>query len=225
MTRPKQDGQEIAARLTAMGHSALLAPLLEPRWLDGAEPNLAGVQAILATSANGIRALARHTPRRDLTIFAVGPQTTEEARNAGFGDVKNADGDARALADAVPRWTHPDKGALLHVCGEDAPGTLGDALRAQGFEVRRAVLYSIEPAAALPPDAAMALKDGTLDGVLFFSPRSAQVFCALADGLPLQGLAAFCISPATAAALPPGAFHRVGVAARPNQDALLAFLA
>ena len=224
VTRPLEDGQQIAARLAAMGHQALLAPLLEPRWSDGPEPDFAGVQAILATSANGIRALVRRTARRDIAVFAVGPQTTDEARNAGFADVKNADGDARALAAAVSRWTAPGKGALLHICGQDAPGTLAEALAGKGFDVRRAVLYAIAPADALPPEAVAALRNGALDGALFFSPRSARIFCDLAAGLPTQALTAFCISPATAAGLAPGAFAATAVAAAPNQDALLALL-
>ena len=59
ITRPIEDGKEIAARLVERGHQAVLAPLLTPRFHEGPEPDLKGVQALLATSANGIRALAR----------------------------------------------------------------------------------------------------------------------------------------------------------------------
>jgi uroporphyrinogen-III synthase len=258
VTRPLEDGREIAARLAEMGHQALLAPLLAPVWQDGPEPDFAGVQAILATSANGIRALVRriHRPtspfarsaqkgevaeasaaeprgsegRRgfdifNLPIFAVGPQTMAEARAAGFADIRNGDGDASDLAQAVTRWTMPDKGALLHVCGAEAPGTLAEALEGKGFSLRRSVLYRVEAAHALPPETVAALQEGALDAALFFSPRSARLFCELAAGLPTQTLAALCISPATAAALAPGAFGRVAAAARPNQASLLALLA
>src|SRR6185436_13489885 len=100
VTRPLEDGREIARLLAERGHQTLLSPLLEPRFQDGPLPQeaLAGVQAVLATSANGIRALIRRTSRRDLSIFAVGPQTADEARGAGFKDVRSADGDAKALA-------------------------------------------------------------------------------------------------------------------------------
>ena len=74
--------------------------------------------------------------RRDISIFAVGPQTTEEALKSGFTEVRNADGDAKALAEAATRWA-ARKGALLHVCGEDAPGTLAENLSLRGFKVRR----------------------------------------------------------------------------------------
>ncbi len=221
VTRPLADGREIAARLAERGHQALLAPLLEPRFLDGPEPELAGVQAILATSANGVRALVRRTARRDIPIFAVGPQTAEEARNTGFAQVRNADGDAAALAQAVAGWAEPN-GVLLHVCGEDAPGTLAQSLAARGFAVRREVLYGMTAAADLPGDVRAALQAGALDAVMFFSPKTAGLFISLAHDLPTSGLIAFCISPATAKMLPQSAFAEVHIADRPNQNAMLA---
>lgn len=221
VTRPREDGEAIAARLKAAGHVPLLAPLLEPRWLDGPPLDLAGIDAILATSANGVRALVRRTARRDIAIFAVGPQTTEEARAAGFTPVENADGDARALAAAVPRWLA--QGTLLHVCGEQNEGALAETLVAAGYAVRREILYVVE-ARPLPDDAARALQDGMVDAALFFSPRSARIFMEQAAAMPLRTVSAVCISPATAAALPQAAFREIRVAPKPNQDALLALL-
>ena len=228
VTRPLEDGREIAARLAERGHQALLAPLLEPRFQDGPLLEEQGhaldnVQALLATSANGIRAFIRRSARRDLPVFAVGPQTAKEAREAGFGDVRSADGDAKALAEATRRWASPE-GILLHVCAQDAPGTLAESLTASGFPVRRCALYAIEPATQLPPDTQTALRQGTLDAAMFFSPRTALIFGALSHGLPTESLTAFCISPATAQVLAPARFARIAVAMQPNQDAMLALV-
>jgi uroporphyrinogen-III synthase len=79
VTRPAEDGADIARRLGDLGHEALLAPLLQVRFRDGAALELDGVQALLATSANGVRALTRQTERRDVPLFAVGPQTADAA--------------------------------------------------------------------------------------------------------------------------------------------------
>jgi uroporphyrinogen-III synthase len=223
ITRPREDGEAIAARLTAAGHRPLLAPLLAPRWLDGPRLELAGIAAILATSANGVRALIRRTDRRDIAIFAVGPQTAQAAHAAGFAHVENADGDAAALAAAVPRWLKSDAGALLHVCGEENIGGLAERLGANGYVVRREILYAMD-AMKLPPEAQAALCAGEIDAALFFSPRSARIFLEQTAALNLVSVAALCISPATAAALPQGRFAAIRVAARPNQDALLALL-
>ena len=224
VTRPQEDSREISQTLEAMGHDVVAAPLLHIQFYDGPEISLDGVQAILATSANGIRALVRRTARRDIAVFAVGPQTTQEARAAGFANVRNADGDSRALAEAVARWTTPAKGVLLHVCGEDAPGTLVESLARQGFAARRETLYAIAPATALPPDARAALIGDAVDAVLFFSPVSAKIFLQVCAGMQTAKLIALCISPATAAVLPPGSFAQVCIAAAPNQAALLALV-
>lgn len=223
VTRPLEDGEEIAARLAEMGHTALLAPLLSPHFEAGPEPDFTGVQAILASSANGIRALVRRTARRDIPVFAVGPQTTQEAAASGFTDIRNADGDAKALAEATARWTTPDRGILLHVCGAEAPGTLADMLTLRDFSVRRAVLYRVEAARELAPEAREALAAGQMDAALFFSPRSAQIFCELAEDLPTEKLIALCISAATAKGLT-RPFAQVRTADAPNQAALLAII-
>jgi len=223
VTRPLEDGEEIAARLAELGHTALLAPLLTPHFEAGSEPDFTGVQAVLASSANGIRALVRRTARRDIPVFAVGPQTSQAAAAAGFTAIRNADGDAKTLAQATARWTTPGKGALMHVCGAEAPGTLAEMLESSGFSVRRAVLYRVEAADGFPPAARAALAAGRVDAALFFSPRSARVFCELAQALPTEKLTALCISPATAKALTL-AFEDVRIAQQPNQTALLALL-
>src|SRR5471032_1813557 len=158
---------------------------MSARFLAGPEIGLADVQAILATSANGVRALARRSQRRDVPLFAVGPQTAHAALLLGFENVKSADGDAAALALAACRWAEPGKGALLHVAGEGNDGRLAQNL--PGFNVRREILYAVTGAEKMPDAAASALRAGELDAVLFYSPRSAAVFrdCARREALPV----------------------------------------
>ncbi len=225
VTRPLEDGEETARQLARNGHTALLAPLLATRFQAGAALPLDGVQAVLATSANGVRALIRRTARRDLPLFAVGPQTADEASAAGFADVRNANGDARALARATLDWARPEKGALLHVRGSEGASTLADALRRDGFTLHEEILYSVRPL-PFPPDAIQAAKAGLLDAALFFSPRSAGIFrdAALQEVLPTEPMLALCISAATATALAPLHFRETRVAKAPNQAALLACL-
>src|SRR5262249_5942092 len=140
-----------------------------------------GYQAVLATSANGIRALARRTEKRDIPVYTVGPQTAEAARASGFTKVRSRESDAKALAEGVAEWVQPDKGPLLHAAGAETAGRLRQTLQARGFTVDSPVLYDAVPVAALPREAADALRSGTLDGILLFSPRSAKTFAALTD--------------------------------------------
>jgi uroporphyrinogen-III synthase len=226
VTRPIDDAEETAAALRLRGHEALVAPLLSVHFHDGPEISLDGVQAVLATSANGVRALARRTTRRDVPIFAVGPQTEDAARALGFAAVKNADGNAVSLAQAAGNWAEPGKGVLFHARGEAGESKLAALLTAQGFKIESAVLYDVAAVEHLPPAALDALKKNALDAALFFSPRSARV---LRDGMALAGLSAsqllaLCISEATAGALWPLNFREIRVAVAPNQESLLACL-
>jgi uroporphyrinogen-III synthase len=226
VTRPEHDARATAQALRARGHIPLLAPLLEVRFRQGDQLTLEGIDGVLATSANGVRALALRTARRDLPLFAVGPQTAAAARAAGFLSVASADGDGAALAEAMPRWLKP--GTLFHAAGDNAQGKLAEALAAKGYAVESQVLYEVIAATTLPAAAAEALAADALDAALFFSPQSARLF---ADRVSKAGLTqacarliAACISETAAKALAPLAFAALRVAAKPNQDALLAGL-
>ncbi len=224
VTRPLEDAAVFAARLREMGHEPLIAPLLTVRFHDGPPLELEGIEGVLATSANGVRALARRTAQRDVPLYAVGPQTAEAARQAGFATVQSADGDAVALAETLPQWVKPGS-VLFHAAGAEGAGRLASLLASKGYEVRTAILYEVGAATALPGSVAQALSNGSLAAAFFFSPRSARVFaeCAVRADLCKMclGLSAVCISQATAEALKSLAFREILVAQRPNQDALL----
>jgi len=222
VTRPLEDSRETARQLAARGHECLIAPLLTVRFEDGPPLSLEGIQAILATSANGVRALARRSDRRDIALFAVGPQTAQEAVAAGFTAIRNADGDAHRLSKAAAEWARPEAGPLLHVHGGQGAGALAAGLRRRDFTVKEEILYGVEPK-PLSPEALAAVKHHKLDAALFFSPRSAQIFrdFALQEKLDVSALTAICISSSTALSLEPLAFAKTRVAAAPNQDALL----
>src|SRR6202453_509404 len=226
VTRPREEGEAIARRLAAMGHQTLLAPLLSVKFLDGAPLDLAGIQAVLVTSANGVRALVRRTPNRHAAIFAVGPQSAIAAREAGFLRVQSAAGDAATLAQAVARWADPRAGILLHAAGEEASGALCERLTAHGFQTRRENLYRMEKATRLPEQAVQAIRQGEVEAALFFSPKSAALFaeCVAKEDLTTDRLIAISISANTAQALKGLAFAEVRIASRPDQDALLTCL-
>jgi len=229
LTRPKEDARIVAEQLREAGHEILSAPLLSVRFHDGPPLDLDGVQGVLATSANGVRALARRSERRDLPLFAVGPQTAKAARLAKFEHVKSADGDAAALAETVPRWARAENGVMLHAAGAQGEGRLAALLGAKGFTIRTEFLYDVVAADSLPAAVVEALSAGTLDAALFFSPRSARVFkdcivrASLAQTCPC--VIAVCISNAAADALSPLVFAQCLIATKPNQDALLECLA
>lgn len=181
VTRPLDDSQELAAALRARGHVTVIEPLLviTPD-LHAALP-LDGVRGVLFTSANGVRAFALRSQRRDLPVLAVGEVTAAAAREIGFTQVAAAAGDVEALVALVVATCRASDGPLLHVAGTVTAGDLAGRLGEAGFEIRRAALYSAEPIGQLSEACAQELRDGRIDGVVFFSPRTARAFVTLVD--------------------------------------------
>jgi uroporphyrinogen-III synthase len=228
ITRPKEDADELAASLAARGIEAVVEPMLAIRRREGGPRDFAGAQALLVTSANGARALAAATARRDLPVLAVGPGSAAAARAAGFMQVTSADGDVTALAELCRRTLAPGKGRLVHAAGSTVAGDLAGALGAAGFEVERLVLYEAVPADALSARCAELLRERGLDAVLLFSPRTAATFvslvrrAALADALGETD--ALCLSRAVADAAGAVRWRRILVATRPDAQSLLRLL-
>lgn len=228
ITRPKADAVALEHALHDRGIDTLAEPMLTIEPVPGAAIDLAGAQALLFTSSNGVRAFAALSDRRDIPAFAVGDATARTCRELGFAEVRSAGGDVDDLAALARRGCRPDGGRLVHVAGSVSVGDLGGALRAAGFDVTRAAVYRARPAAA--PSAALrqALGDGSIDFVLFFSPRTASTFVSLVRAAGLDGacgaIDALCLSPAVAARAGEIRWRRIAVAAAPTQAALLAAL-
>jgi uroporphyrinogen-III synthase len=229
ITRPEADAEAVAKRLESAGHAVVMAPLLAIRPRSGVIPQR-NYRAVLVTSANGARALKDHPDRQRLAgaeVHAVGPASAAAMRAAGWDAVHEAGGDVAALIAAVRQHLEPADGALLYVSGETVTGDVEGVLAAAGYVVDRMVLYAAEPVAALPAAARAALAAGTADGVLLYSPRTAEIWARLtvAAGLGREAaqLQHLCLSEAVAkrvrAAFPDA---RVKVAARPEEDAIVA---
>src|SRR5258706_2422526 len=82
--RPRAEAAALAEALAERGIAAIIEPLLEIHYRAEPAPDLAGVQAVLCTSANGVRALARLTDERRVPLLAVGEASVARARDEGF---------------------------------------------------------------------------------------------------------------------------------------------
>jgi uroporphyrinogen-III synthase len=225
VTRPREDAESLVAALATRGVEALVEPLMEihyqvPEALDADE-----VQAILCTSANGVRALTRASGERRILVLTVGEATAARARAQGFEHVESAGGDVDDLARLAAARLRPQDGPLLHVAGNVLAGDLVGLLRAQGFAVERRVLYEARAAATLSPAAIDSLRADTIGFALFFSPRTAAIFARLAAVAGVDEccakMTAVSISGAADAALAGLPWHDRRIAERPNQSALL----
>ena len=229
LTRPRADSEALAMLLFERGVKATIEPLLTVADVPSPPLDLNGVQALVVTSANGARALERAVEKaRHIPVYAVGQASAQAARGGGFAHVSDAGVDVAALAQLIRESVDPRRGALVHACGTVVAGDLSGALRAQGYEVRRAIIYRAEESRALSAAVRRDLAAGAFAAVLLYSPRTAQTFVRLVQqaGLDLAvcSLAALCLSPAVAEALRDLALQCVHVAASPTQDGILELL-
>jgi uroporphyrinogen-III synthase len=225
LTRPSDDSALLAEKLSKHDLSSLVEPMLDIVYPSVNTPDLNGVQGILVTSANGIRALARICPQRDLGIWAVGPASAAEARRLGYDHVHHGDGDVAALAALVREHLVPAGGALLHVAGTRLAGDLAGMLGDAGYEYRRAVLYEAQTATELSATAQGEIKSGLVSGAVFFSPRTAETFTRLIVSAGLSDacaqMTAFCLSAAVAEKVSRLGWGDVVVAEQPHEKSLI----
>lgn len=224
VTRPEEDAGPLTAKLAAMGHDVVMAPLLAIAPRDSVSiPNLPW-QAVAVTSANGIRALPKAHGLNSFRMLTVGPQSLKAARAAGFAAEAHG-GEVNGLAAFIREHLSPAAGPILYLSGAETAGDLEAQLKASGFDCTRVVLYDAAPAQSLGV-AEAALRAGQLDAVLLYSPRSARIWRGLVEAAGLAGQAAqlhhFCLSRNVAAALPEG--WNAEVSTSPDEAAILALL-
>jgi uroporphyrinogen-III synthase len=194
ITRAQPGADVTAERVRALGHDAVVAPLLAVKVLPDIAVDLRGVAALAFTSANGVRAFADASGERSLKVFAVGAATAQAARSAGFKSVLSADGDVEALAEGIAVRRGELRGAVLHPGAAEPAGDLAGALEKHGVEARRLILYETAPVALEAIDAEGLARSS--DAVLLHSPRAAQVLAKVLKAHPAPHLRALGLSKA-----------------------------
>ena len=231
ITRPEPDASVWRTHLEARGVATTLDPLLKIEHVFPAELDLTGVQAVIATSRNGLRGLA-FSPLKSqvsaLPLFAVGPGTAELARELGFRQVHIGPASARELAGVIVGMAKPGGGRLLHFSGDKIAFDLAAVLTPAGLTLDRCIVYRSRPAGTLKAATLAGLASGAIDTVMLMSPLSAATFVRLTTAAGLieqcQQLGYLCLSHNVAAGLQgltPGLVH---VAQAPNSDDMLALI-
>lgn len=224
VTRPEREAETLAARLRALGHEPMLAPVLEIVTLPFAGIDPDSVGGVVFTSRNAISAAAPFAPALlALPAYCVGEATAAAARQAGFGGALSAGGDASDLVELIRSRAVPGS-VLLYLRGEETRSDIAGDLARRGIGIEERVVYAARSVPSLRAEAVAALSARRVDGILLFSPRSAEVFMELARQAGAVQGAGFppchCISEAAAAPCRRAGAPTV-VAARPDLESLL----
>jgi len=198
--------------------------------LDAAVAPLAAADWVVATSANGVRALAPHLDRvgidpSALPWVALGSATAAAIRATGAAPAwLPSRPEADAIAAELP-LTPGDRVAIVR--GRIGGDGLAVDLRARGGDVEEVVVYdTLEGPAASRPLAERALDAGP-SAVVLASPSAARGLVALAGPRRAELLAvpAVCIGRRTAAAAAEIGYRVAGVAEVPDPEALAVLVA
>ena len=216
ITRAQPGAARSAARLTALGFTPVIAPLLTIRPLPealNAAPPLSTVAALAFTSPNGVAAFAALTPEfRALPVFAVGDATAEAAREAGFTDARSAAGDVHDLARLIA--ASPIQGLILAPGAREPSGDLSALL--PDHAVQRLPIYAAVETDAAPP--------ADFDAVMLHSPRAARALAAILTPHAAAQRLAVCISAAASAPLAALGFAEIRIADAPDEASMLTAL-
>ena len=220
ITRPEEEALALMSKLAGRGHSATLMPLLEivPRTDIIIPPS--NYQAVCVTSANALKNAGLSVQFKNIPLLAVGPQSLDAARQAGFPNASAHGGDLHGLVAHVKANLDPETGPILYLSGAETSADLQALLRASGFMVTRVITY--DAVIQKPSGLESALVHA--DGVLLYSPRTARIWCDLVAGLekPAATPKYYCLSENVAKTLPQHWKKRV--AETPNEAAMLALL-
>lgn len=234
VTRPEPDANVLKAQLIGLGHEVFVEPLLRPVFheLDPQEVDFLEAQALIATSRNGVRALAQSpmlTAATRLPIYAVGPGTAGTAQALGFNHVLQGPRDAQALVGFIAEHADVNAGSLIYLAGERKAVDVGEELRHLGFHVLEPIVYSVVTADRLGAPIIARFEAGEVDGVLLLSAQTARTYARLMLGCRLSGKLQrtmhFCLSAEIAKALDILGSPPSSVPSQPNLKALLTLVA
>lgn len=231
VTRPQPDDETTATALRVRGFEVLRAPMLRFEPVPFMEDADAAYDAVIVTSANALRAIARDLadhPLLERPLFAVGEHTAAAARDAGFAHVMAAQGGAAGLRDLVQASVKAKQlkkaATLLYLAGADLARDLAGELGEKGFTVVTHTTYRMVPAPSLAPEICDAFVAQRIEAVLHYSRRSARAFldAARSAGVEISALALpqCCISAAVASVLRDAGATRVTAAVSADESAL-----
>ena len=222
LTRPIHDSQRIEKHLRKCNIPIHIDPLMEIERNPIPSLDLSNFQAIILTSANGVRAFFKKGQQCELPVYVVGNHTRTVALQHGLKTVVSSDGNVETLYHTLTSTLNPDDGPLLYLTGGNVAGTLYEDLRDSGFSINHQKIYTAVAAQCLSDDTKKLLKKGKIDYIPFYSPRSALIFKELIEAAHLQNTLAkvsvICISPAVENEISTLAWKEILTAKKPTQE-------
>jgi len=172
LTRSAELCEKTANALTALGHEVFHAPTNTPIAV-GSPPQDANVYIV--SSQNGVFFGLANLTNKDVKVFAVGDETTKQAKSMGFNVVVRA-ADSKALLTLIQQTISPQVGQIIHLSGAHMARDIAGCLSSLGYDAHAAVVYEAVATSEVNPAIMQQFKEGHFDRVLFYSARAVTTF-------------------------------------------------
>ncbi len=234
VTRPQPEGDRLCIMLDNAGFKAVAAPLISIEYPACPPIEYHDIQALIATSKNGLRALMKSQYKNfffKIPLFAVGSSTALLAKTLGFSQIYQGNGHAKDLIPLILKHCKTQNGTLFHLAGSVLATDLKNLLQQQDFHVIAPIIYHARAAKHLPEKIKVQLAMGQIDRVILMSPRIAQIFANVMEeeGLShlIETITFYCLSENIATSLRealPNINLTIRISEKPNQDQLLSLI-
>ena len=136
-------------------------------------------------------------------------------------------GNAKDLIHLIGQKATPDGGVLWHLSGDVVTGNIQETLTAQGFDVRRHLVYQMTISDDFPSSFVHDFKEKVISHVLFFSPHTTALFIQLLKKRGLEEftsqMTAICLSAKVAAKASNLKWKEIWVSPAPTVQALIGY--
>lgn len=214
ITRPIEQSESTQKKLSKLGFESRVCPLLEIMKLDHPDIIDHSYDAIIITSQHAAQVALGIQWLKDKKAFLVG---TKSAKILNGFDIKYVAKDGTDLLKHL-QINLPTKSKLLFICGDFIADHLDTKLKKVGFRLTKSVVYKSVGVTALDPEILNGVKK-----ILFYSPRTAEIFLKVYNGSTTE-FEAICISSKTAESLSGKSFKSIKIAEEPNEDSMLKLL-
>lgn len=197
LTRTEADNKEWANILAGHGILSIQSPLLDITYSPLPPLNSHDFSGVIITSKHAVQAFTQLDPSFNaLPVYMVGELATEQAKKAGVENIAVTTKDVEEL---ITHLIHKSFAKpLLYLAGEFTQVNVVARLASHRISVEQVQAYKAHAANELSPQALHAIKNNDLQGILFFSQRTAEIFHGLTKTAQVEPLlkdfTAFCFS-------------------------------